>query len=115
MFNINITNLMEGGSKEEIANIPLFRYKAPITTDDSSSSDTDNSPKIIHNDSANNDVRQPTASKRKFNFFKKKTSENDENADNKQYDYLTIPKPEDAVCSICLCEYEDNELICKLW
>ncbi|GAA5795571.1 hypothetical protein HPULCUR_000932 [Helicostylum pulchrum] len=29
--------------------------------------------------------------------------------------YLTIPKLEDAVCTICLSEYENDELVCKLW
>lgn len=86
---------MEGGSKEEIASIPIFRYTSN-TNDDSNSTKS---------------TQKVSNKKRKFNFFSKQQN----NDDNKKYEEITIPKPEDAVCSICLCEYENNDLICKLW
>jgi hypothetical protein len=118
LFNINITNLMmEGGSKEEIANIPIFRYKAPTMTEEANHSDSDgNSPKITHGDSVVTVPEPvPTTKQKKFKLFSKKPTKSTEQDSQKHYDYITIPKAEDAVCSICLCEYEDNELICKLW
>lgn len=83
---------MVGGTKEELAKIPVFKFKK-------------------------NDVEEgqtTTGSKpamKKKSYFSKFKKEQDVTTDK----YLSIPKAEDAVCTICLCEYENDELICKLW
>lgn len=92
-FNINISNVMVGGTKEEIAKIPVFKYKST-------------------------EEQQPTESAtpimKKANYFSKFTKGNSkENVTTDKY--LTIPKAEDAICTICLSEYENDELVCKLW
>lgn len=113
LFNVNF-NLLEGVSKRDIEKIPIYRYKAMTTPDEDNSSDN-SSPKITHNDNVTSTTStsiEEDDKKRKSSFFKKKPQTKD---DDKHYDYFTIPKPEDALCTICLCEYEDDELICKLW
>jgi len=39
----------------------------------------------------------------------------DQQKQNAHLEAITIPRAEDAACSICLGEYETDELICKLW
>lgn len=81
---------MVGGTKEEISKIPTFKFKtaaAPAET-----------------------TNKPSRS-----FFNKLFSRHNKAGPGEYYDDLIISQSEDAVCSICLTEYEDNDLIAKLW
>ncbi|KAI8094715.1 hypothetical protein BDF21DRAFT_409320 [Thamnidium elegans] len=105
-FNINISNVMVGGTKEEIAKIPVFKYRAPTT-----STAAPSEPQVT----ATQEQQQPTM--KKANYFRRFLKPNEKEKDSlpKTDKYLTIPKLEDAVCTICLSEYENDELVCKLW
>ncbi|KAF1802041.1 hypothetical protein FB192DRAFT_1325716 [Mucor lusitanicus] len=119
-FSINVTNVMVGGTKEEIAKIPVFKYKAsspnPTTDDTAQASDS-------ANDANTNTFTTTTtaAAAKKPSFIRrimKRPSYHNTPDQQKQHahlDTITIPRAEDAVCSICLGEYETDELICKLW
>lgn len=107
-FNINISQVMVGGTKEEIAKIPVFKYRAPITSTTTEPAATAN---VDHEQQ-----QQPTMKKANyFRRFLKKPNEKEKDSLPKTSKYLTIPKLEDAVCTICLSEYENEELVCKLW
>ncbi|KAI8060658.1 uncharacterized protein B0P05DRAFT_557740 [Gilbertella persicaria] len=101
-FNINISNVMVGGSKEEIANIPVFKYKKPEQEDIQ-----DNTNKSIMSTAQ---IKKPHWIRRFMQRHQKNKQEEEQ-----VYETMTLSRPEDAVCSICLCEYEDEDLICKLW
>ncbi|CAO3636506.1 unnamed protein product [Mucor hiemalis] len=111
-FNINVSNVMKGGSKEELAKIPIFRFKSTLSDDTPT---TDQQQQQQQQPQNNNNPRM-----KKANYFRRlmKRRQSEENIDSKDkvnHPHLTIPKAEDAVCSICLSEYENDELICKLW
>ncbi|GAA5808144.1 hypothetical protein MFLAVUS_001528 [Mucor flavus] len=107
-FNINISHVMVGGTKEEIAKIPVFKYRAPITS-------TTAEPAAANVDQEQQQ-QQPTMKKANyFRRFLKKPNEKEKDSLPKTSKYLTISKLEDAVCTICLSEYENDELVCKLW
>lgn len=111
-FNINISNVMVGGTKEEIAKIPVFKYRAPA-----GNNSVDQQMPDVVDDTATHPQESNHTMKR-ANYFKKifkRTTEKKQDDLPKTNKYLTIPKVEDAVCTICLSEYEDDELVCKLW
>jgi hypothetical protein len=107
-FNINVSNVMVGGSKEEIAALPIFKFKSEengITPVQSSH----------HSEQKEEDVKK----KRRtgfVNIFKRRQQKQQADIveDGKEYESISM-RSEDAVCAICLSEYENNELICKLW
>lgn len=109
-FNINVSTVMVGGSKDEIANIPVFRYKA-INDNDATSVDEEAA-------AVGQWPQKKPSYIRRFmhlNNSKKLSKQKDQAPQTKKLQTLTIPKQEDAVCTICLSEYETNELVCKLW
>ncbi|CAO3701580.1 unnamed protein product [Rhizopus stolonifer] len=103
-FNINVSTLAEGGTKEDLAKIPIFRYK---------SSEEEESPEPSASSSSEGDVKL----KRKPSFTRKwmKDHQSTSKDEDSKIDNLTISRSEDAVCSICLSEYENDDLLCKLW
>ncbi|KAG2203331.1 hypothetical protein INT46_006094 [Mucor plumbeus] len=119
-FSINVTNVMVGGTKEEIAKIPVFKYKSSPNVDieDNNNNNTTN---ISENTNAVSTTDTTTTSTKKPNFIRKLMRKQsyhnnlDQQKQNAHLDTISIPRVEDAVCSICLGEYETNELICKLW
>ncbi|KAI9478207.1 MAG: hypothetical protein EXX96DRAFT_595632 [Benjaminiella poitrasii] len=128
LFNINISNVMKGGTKEEIAKIPVFKYKPPADTKPTMTEDAPSTAKTIitapNVTIDNQSVLSASSNKKKkkisilrrllrIKFNKKKRSENV--ASQKNLNYITILKADDAVCSICLGDYEEDELVCKLW
>ncbi|CAO3656368.1 unnamed protein product [Mucor fragilis] len=123
-FSINVTNVMVGGTKEEIAKIPVFKYKASTnptaTADGSATTQTSENPSSDTNANTNTFITTTTTAK-KLGFVRrimKRPSYHNTSDQQKQHahlDTITIPRAEDAVCSICLGEYETDELICKLW
>ncbi|KAK4513919.1 uncharacterized protein ATC70_005926 [Mucor velutinosus] len=120
-FSINVTNVMVGGTKEEIAKIPVFKYKASAN----STATTDNTATTQTSENANdtntntNTCTTTTAKKPSFirRIMKRPSYHNnpDQQKQNAHLEAITIPRAEDAACSICLGEYETDELICKLW
>ncbi|KAL9551084.1 hypothetical protein MBANPS3_004438 [Mucor bainieri] len=116
-FSINVTNVMVGGTKEEIAKIPVFKYKA--TANPTAAADEIASTQTSEN--TNNTTTFTTTTAKKPSFIRrimKRPSYHNTSDQQKQHahlDTITIPRAEDAVCSICLGEYETDELICKLW
>lgn len=103
-FNINVSTLAEGGSKEDLAKIPVFIYKTISEVDTPSSSSTTENTKL---------KRKPSFTRR---WMKRRQSTTiKEEQEPSKIDNLTISRSEDAVCSICLSEYENNDLLCKLW
>lgn len=110
-FNINVSNVMKGGTKEELAKIPIFKFK-------STESDDTAAPPIGNQQQQSN--TDNSATMKKGNYFRRlmkrrQSAKNVDSKDNVNYPHLTIPRADDAVCSICLSEYENDELICKLW
>ncbi|KAI8875844.1 hypothetical protein K501DRAFT_279981 [Backusella circina FSU 941] len=128
-FNVNVSNVIVGGSKEEISKIPIFRYKAPdendtastlsncnSSTHTSSSQQTKKRESSIHTTAAAASTRARKARRYFFNLFNRQhRKSNDDSEQGKKYKRLTITRQEDAVCSICLSDYENDDLICKLW
>ncbi|KAI8642689.1 hypothetical protein BD408DRAFT_416064 [Parasitella parasitica] len=118
-FSINVSNVMVGGTKEELAKIPVFKYKASTAAAAAAAAgpniDMDNS------NNNNNNNTDSASSPKKPNFIRRimrKQSYHSNSDQLKQHahlDTITIPREEDAICSICLGEYETDELICKLW
>lgn len=106
-FNINISHVMVGGTKEEIAKIPVFKYRSPIT----STTPTEPAAAAVTT-VVQEQQQQPTM--KKANYFRRFIRKPNDSLP-KTNKYLTIPKLEDAVCTICLSEYENDELVCKLW
>jgi hypothetical protein len=96
-FNINVSNVMVGGSKEEIAALPIFKFKSEengITPVQSSH----------HSEQKEEDIFKRRQQKQQTDVVE----------EGKEYESISM-RSEDAVCAICLSEYENNELICKLW
>ncbi|GAN04180.1 hypothetical protein MAM1_0057d03640 [Mucor ambiguus] len=117
-FSINVTSVMVGGTKEEIAKIPVFKYKA--STNPTATADDTAHTQTSANTNDTNTFTTTTAKKSSFirRIMKRPSYHNTSDQQNQQHahlDTITIPRAEDAVCSICLGEYETNELICKLW
>lgn len=120
---------MVGGTKDEIAKIPVFKYKAPPSLNEPSSSSSTNDLEQQGQQQAetipkteSSTSRAPTA--KKSNYIRRFMKRHQKQESNKSSttptpetinQYLTIPNAEDALCSICLSEYENDEIICKLW
>ncbi|OBZ88888.1 hypothetical protein A0J61_03067 [Choanephora cucurbitarum] len=108
-FNINVTHIMMGGSKEEIAKIPVFQYQKPEEEEAGTEDET-------ANDQTNKSTRSIVSTKRHWTRrFMQRQHKNKATQEQRTYPHFTLPQSEDAVCSICLCEYENEELVCKLW
>ncbi|KAI8988705.1 hypothetical protein BDB01DRAFT_719129 [Pilobolus umbonatus] len=98
-FNINISNVMVGGTKEELMTIPIYRFKSSHhTTSDEDSKSMQHKKNIFQ----------------RLISHKRKNRNSNDSCQN-EYKMISIEREEDAVCSICLSEYENNDLICKLW
>jgi hypothetical protein len=93
-----INGMNQGARSEEISKIPVFRYKVS---------------------SSEQQQEQAMPSKKSTGFFSRllKGYRHHEVNDTEggPYEDMHISSVEDAVCCICLSEYEDNDLICKLW
>jgi hypothetical protein len=105
LLNINdIPGMEAGANQEDILKIPTYKYQS-LTGDGSTESTTpsDHQPKK---------PRFFTLWTRRFlTKFKK----NKDDVEAKAYPPITIACADDAMCSICLSEYETGDLICKLW
>lgn len=99
------SGLVSGASKAEVEAIPVFRYTA---ADGEGGNQTSTS--------SQQQQQQPQKkTKKRASFFRYMLRRpNDQENSDVVYDPITITPAEDAVCSICLSEYEHGDLVCKL-
>lgn len=95
------SGLVSGASKAEVEAIPVFRYTAAEGEGSNQTATTSQQSK------------QKTKKRTSFFRYMLRRPNEQENSDV-VYDPITITPAEDAVCSICLSEYEHGDLICKL-
>lgn len=111
-LNVGHVPGMTGATKEEIRSVPVYRFKH-ATTDITSSSAS------LHPESASpSDHQQHYPSpKKSSSFFKRFMRLHRSKEEDRERDYpdIVIAPAEDAMCPICLSEYDDGDLICKLW
>ncbi|KAI7848327.1 hypothetical protein BDC45DRAFT_319484 [Circinella umbellata] len=115
------SGLVTGATKEEIENVPVYKYESSSNNDEQrqeQEQENDNNDNISISASSTTSTRT-TARKRRRSIFRwlyllrvKQKSDDDS---ERNYDSITITPIEDAVCPICISEYEDGDLICKLW
>jgi hypothetical protein len=104
----------QGGRQEEINKIPIYRFK--VSGDNDSSSST-HEPSVMTSTA----TQQPQTHKEKgfvfklLRFRRHQQAIIDAEQGLGQYDDIFITPTEDALCCICLSEYENNDLVCKLW
>ncbi|KAI9254236.1 hypothetical protein BY458DRAFT_535708 [Sporodiniella umbellata] len=100
-FNINVSTLAEGGTKEDLERIPVFKFQST--------------------EEGQNELPDPTEAdikpKKRSGWIRKWMKDRHRSLKGQaaEIDPLSISKPEDAVCSICLSKYEHHDLLCKLW
>ncbi|KAG2219535.1 hypothetical protein INT45_003100 [Circinella minor] len=115
------SGLVTGATKEEIENVPVYKYKSSSNNDEQrqeQEQENNNNDNTSISTSSTTSTRT-TARKRRRSIFRwlyllrvKQKSDDDS---ERNYDPITITPIEDAVCPICISEYEDDDLICKLW
>ncbi|KAI8148243.1 hypothetical protein BJV82DRAFT_709089 [Fennellomyces sp. T-0311] len=100
------TGLVMGATKEEIENVPVYKYKSENAEQPSTSSSPTSSaaPAVPE--------RKKRSSIFRWFFLRRPKVPADI---ERNYDPITITPAEDAVCSICLSDYEQDDLVCKLW
>ncbi|KAI8337723.1 hypothetical protein BC941DRAFT_452545 [Chlamydoabsidia padenii] len=102
LLNItDIPGMKNGGSKEEILNIPTYKYQSQ---DGNGSTET-----------TTTTFQQPKKTRWTQRIINKFRKNNKDDIETKSYPPITIPCADDAMCSICLSEYETGDPICKLW
>ncbi|CAO3598559.1 unnamed protein product [Absidia cylindrospora] len=114
LFNVaEVPWMTTGASQDEILKIPIFKYESHKGDEFNSATSGSGSTK----DQAISNQRKLfstiTTSWVRRLFMQSKSKKND--IEDKSYPPLTMTCLEDAVCSICLSEYETDDLICKLW
>ncbi|CAG8550282.1 11218_t:CDS:2 [Paraglomus brasilianum] len=119
---------MGGASEDAISKIPTVKYKAPAggggegendaqrlqitSADETTVSIVDN---IVPADESATGPRPSTPKKKKKFIFFKKNKTSSIPLSSSTPTYLTISNPDDAVCSICLSSYEEDEELRHLW
>ncbi|KAF7726492.1 hypothetical protein EC973_008727 [Apophysomyces ossiformis] len=95
-------DMVAGGQKDEIQQIPVYKYKAPEGVPAAS-------PPAPPISSSTTTIKKPTSpSPWKVEFWRRWLRPNEKDPEQ-ALEELTIPK-DDATCSICLCEYAHGEL-----
>ncbi|ORX43082.1 hypothetical protein DM01DRAFT_1411679 [Hesseltinella vesiculosa] len=103
LFHVqDVPGVTVGASQEEIQHIPVYKFKQiddPLT-------------------SANPSFTTLPAIKKPSwlrSFYARLLRQKPSPADATSFPSLRIAPQEDAMCSICLSEYEPDDLLCKLW
>ncbi|KAI9251750.1 hypothetical protein BDA99DRAFT_521098 [Phascolomyces articulosus] len=110
------SGLVTGATKEEIENIPVFKYKS----NEPQQQEGNHEPGGVDDTRSDNVSISPSTTKKKrrsifrWLYLLRVKQKKDEDPE-RNYDPITITPIEDAVCPICISEYEDDDLICKLW
>jgi hypothetical protein len=99
---IEIEGMDQGRRAEEISKIPVFRFK-------SSSQD-----QAQQNQSVTTRAASEKGFVTKLLHGYRNQGVNDPES-GKAYEDIYITPSEDAMCCICLSEYEDSDLLCRLW
>ncbi|ORZ12286.1 hypothetical protein BCR42DRAFT_440066 [Absidia repens] len=111
---LNITDvpgMTAGASQEEILKIPTFKYQAPQENESGTTTATTITTQQIYTQKKSRSSSS-SWSRRLMSRFSRK---NKSSVETKSYPSITISCSDDAMCSICLSEYETGDLICKLW
>ncbi|KAF7724608.1 hypothetical protein EC973_000852 [Apophysomyces ossiformis] len=103
----DLPGLKTGASKSEIQNMPVYRYRA---TNEAASTES-----TAQSQGQGEDSKKTTKKGFMHRLLKQCRPKREEQDFESTYEYLTLDAAEDSVCSICLSEYENNDLLCKLW
>jgi hypothetical protein len=130
---------VKGATEEMIAAIPIVKYRKPhVPTAESSSaagsagsvavdmgetSEQDRIEEVNENSTSPSIAAGSSLGKTKGGLFKFMRRKNKSHAaqptegsspHTSEEEYLTLDDPQDAVCAICLCDYEDDEELRKM-
>lgn len=91
----------QGERAEEISKIPVYCFKLSQAGEQPQGVTTKSSPKSK-------------------GFFAKllhkyQNADVHDDVENRSYEDMYISPAEDALCCICLSDYENNDLLCRLW
>ncbi|KAK3836950.1 MAG: hypothetical protein JOS17DRAFT_713678 [Linnemannia elongata] len=119
-FNLGPVVGIKGATEEMIASIPIVKYRTPATARGSAGAES-----MSSSSATEEALRRQKGGL--FGFFRKGKKGSSSGAAGKPQDaasphgsssspveYLTLEDEQDAVCAICLCEYEDDEELRKM-
>ncbi|KAI8073089.1 hypothetical protein BC940DRAFT_290515 [Gongronella butleri] len=105
MLNVHdVPGMTVGATNEEIENMPVYRYKK----EEADATPTENRSTVTLSATHK---RQSWFRAFHLRLHRQKRTD----VESRAYSSITITPQEDAMCSICLSEYEAGDLICKLW
>lgn len=113
MRELNMTEVEgmdRGGRAEEISNIPVFRFKQ--------SASSDHHAQQQQSQSSGAGVTTKATDKKGLLSKLLKGYRNHGVRDpeiSEEYEDIYITPADDALCCICLSEYEESDLLCRLW
>lgn len=99
----------QGGRQEEISKIPIYRFKI---------SDNQQTQGITTQEITTQGITTQASDKKSKGFMGKLFQggyRHQLDTEHGTFDDIFIAPSEDALCCICLSEYEDEDLLCRLW